>query len=345
MLRLLGFLFMFSLTAGGFMFVDYKMSARWSGREESDALTFSEYLGGLSGRLSSLGGASAAGGMPTKLADMLPKPPEGWTARPVAAADLEGFLPKSERKADPDALRAVRQMAQADGGSGTETVVLTYEKGDRKLIIKAVRYPNVIFTSDASLPQRIELRTQTAAIRGTEFATVRGLDLTEDLLPEGFRGRLFLAAVGGQIHLRILAPKRTSDQDLLPFLETLHVKAMNAGVIEKVDGLGDVPVIVLASALDDTARDAYLSDRATRQSDAAARAEAERVSFEKATTAAAEAPADTAEGSGGGFFGKLFGGGESPEPEPETAAKEEPATISCSTGKDGVKRCKVGADD
>ena len=94
--------------------------------------------------------------------------------------------------------------------------------------------------------------------------TVRGLDVTEDLLPEGFRGRLFLADVGAQIHLRVLAPKRMKDEDLVPFFETLHVKAMNADVIDKVEGLGEVPVIVLASALDDTERDAYHADRATR---------------------------------------------------------------------------------
>ena len=54
MFRLIGFLVIFTLTAGGFMFVDYKMSARWSGREDAGGLTFREYLGGLSGRISRL---------------------------------------------------------------------------------------------------------------------------------------------------------------------------------------------------------------------------------------------------------------------------------------------------
>ena len=60
MFRLFGFLVMFTLTAGGYMFVDYKMSARWAGREDAEGLTFSEYLSGLSGRLAGLGGASPA---------------------------------------------------------------------------------------------------------------------------------------------------------------------------------------------------------------------------------------------------------------------------------------------
>lgn len=332
MLRLIGFLVMFTATAGGYLYFDYRMSAKWSGREDAEGLTFGEYLSGLSGRLSGLTGSASAAGMPTKLADMLPKPPEGWTVRPTEPADVDGFLPKSTRKADKAAIDAVTQVATADAGSGTEVVVQTYEKGDRKVVVKAVRYPNMIFTSFAAMQQRMELRMMSAQFRGTEFATVRGLDVTEDLLPEGFRGRYFLADVGAQIHLRILAPKRMTDEDLLPFLETLHVKAMNAGVIDKVEGLGDVPVIVLASALDEAGREAYLADLAAREAGEAAK-EAEE---QKAAEAAAEAAPPPAEG--GGFLGALFGGGEE-----EAPATEDPkgATVSCSTGKDGVKRCSV----
>ncbi|HLQ19822.1 MAG TPA: hypothetical protein VK146_12670, partial [Tabrizicola sp.] len=272
MFRLIGFLVMFTATAGGYMYFDYRMSAKWSGREDAEGLTFAEYLSGLSGRLSGLTGSAAASGLPTKLADMLPKPPEGWTVRPTEPKDIDGFLPKSTGKnTDKKAVEAVTQVASADAGSGTEVAVLTYEKGDRKVVIKAVRYPNMIFTSFAAMQQRMELRMMSAQFRGTEFATVRGLDLTEDLLPDGFRGRYFLADVGAQIHLRILAPKRMTDKDLLPFLETLHVKAMNAGVIDKVQGLGDVPVIVLASALDEAGREAYLADLARRAAGEAAK--------------------------------------------------------------------------
>ena len=335
MFRLLGFLVMFSLTAGGFMFVDYKMSARWAGREDAEGLTFREYLGGLSGRIAGLGGGGS-NGMPTKLADMLPKPPEGWKVRPVEAGDIDGFLPKNGKKADKGGVAAVTAMAKGEAGSGVEVVALTYEKGDRKLIVKALRYPNLIFTSMAAMPQRLELQMQIAEFRGTEFATVRGLDLTEDLLPEGFRGRMFFADVGAQIQLRVLAPKRMKDAELLPFLETLHVKAMNAGVIDKVEGLGDVPVIVLASALDGPERDAYLADVAARAAAEAARTEADR-----AEAAAAQAPVEDDTG-GGGFLGGLFGGGKEPEDaasEPKAVAKS--GKVGCTTGKDGVKRCTV----
>ena len=338
MFRLIGFLVIFTLTAGGFIFVDYKMSARWSGREEAGGLTFRDYLGGLSGRISGLGGGRGTGGMPTKLADMLPKPPEGWKTRPVEAGDTDGFLPKSGKNADKAGVAAVKAMAGGEAGSGVELAALTYEKGDRKLIVKAIRYPNVIFTSPASMDQRLELQTKTAEFRGTEFATVRGLDVTEDLLPEGFRGRMFLADVGGQIHLRILAPKRMTDVELLPFLETLHVKAMNAGVVDKVEGLGEVPVIVLASALEGDERDAYLADVAARAASDAAKVEADRAEAE-----AAKAQAETAEeNTGGGFLGSLFGGGdEEPAAEAQAEAPANAAKVGCTTGKDGVKRCTV----
>lgn len=342
MFRLIGFLVMFAITAGGYMFFDYKMSARWSGKEDAEGLTFTEYLSGLSGRLANLGGAASAAGMPTRLADMLPKAPEGWTVRPVDPKDVEGFLPKKGKKADPEGAAAIKAMADVSGGSGTEVAALTYEKGDRTLIIKATRYPNIIFTSFMAMQQRMELQMMTAEFRGTEFATVRGLDVTEDLLPEGFRGRMFFADVGAQIHLRILAPKRMKDEELVPFLETLHVKAMNADVIDKVEGLGDVPVIVLASALDEVARDAYLADVASRAADEAAKGAAEQAEAEAQATQEA-VPAEE-QGSGGGFLSKLFGGGDAAETAKDAAPASGEKKIDCKTGKDGVKRCTVTSD-
>lgn len=332
MFRLIGFLVMFSATAGGYMFFDYKMSARWSGREDAEGLTFGEYVSGLTGRFAGMAGAASAAGLPTRLADMLPKPPDGWTVRPTEPADIEGFLPKSKAKADKEAVAAVTKVGQTDAGSGTEVAALTYEKGDRKVVIQAIRYPNIIFTSFAAMQQRMELQMTSAQFRGTEFMTVRGLDVTEDLLPDGFRGRYFLADIGAQIHLRVLAPKRMKDDELVSFFQTLHVKALNAGVIDKVEGLGEVPVIVLASALGDAERDAYLADVAAREAEAAARdAEVHK---------AAEAAAQPAAEESAGFLGGLFGGdaAASVEAEPEAGT----AAARCSTGKDGVKRCSVG---
>jgi hypothetical protein len=114
---------------------------------------------------------------------------------------------------------------------------------------------------------------------------------------------------------------------------------MNASVIDKVEGLGDVPVIVLVSALDEAARDAYLTDVATRaareaEADAAEKAEADA----KAEAEAAQAPPD-----GAGFLGKLFGGSEDAAEDPASNAAPvgDAPKIGCATGKDGVKRCSV----
>ncbi|MFN4202208.1 MAG: hypothetical protein ACK4GM_04040 [Tabrizicola sp.] len=335
MIRLVGSLILFAIMAGGYLYFDFRMSAKWAGREDAEGLTFQEYVSGLTGRVAGLAGAANAAGMPTKLADMLPKPPEGWKVRATTPDDIKPFLPKSTQKADRKALASLERMVEADAGAGTETVTLAYEKDDRTVLVKAVRYPNIIFTSFAAMQQRMQLQMMTAEFRGTEFMTVRGLDVTEDLLPEGFRGRLFLADVGAQIHLRVLAPKRMKDVELVPFFQTLHVEAMNASVIDKVEGLGKVPVIVLASAMEQAEREAYLADR-----DARTAAEAEREAADRAAAEQAEGT-QAGSGEGGGFLGGLFGGGEDQAaPAPEDTGK----ALSCKTGKDGVKRCTVGGD-
>lgn len=333
MIRLIGSVIMFAITASGYMYFDYKMSAKWSGREDAEGLTFTEYLSGLSGRIAGLTTASAASGLPTKLADMLPQPPEGWTARPVAAADIEQFLPKSTRGADKKAMAAIEAMTLADGGKGTEVATLAYDKGDRTVLIRAIRYPNVIFTSFMAMQQRFELQMMTAEFRGTEFMTVRGLDVTEDLLPEGFRGRYFVADVGAQIHIRVLAPRRMKDAELVPFFQTLHVEAMNASVIDKVEGLGQVPVIVLASALADAEREAYLAAVAARDAEEATREASQREAAEAEAAAAPEAS------TGGGLFGNAIGslfGDDKPEASPQTPEDHQAALLEAAKSGDAA---------
>ena len=338
MIRLLGTLLMLTALAGGYMFYDFKMSARLAGGAAAETMTFSAYLSHLSGRVAGLSGAASASGLPTKLADMLPRPPDGWKVRAVAPEDIDPFLPASKKKADKAAMAAVQSMLKAEPDEGTEVATLAYQKGDRTVLVRAVRYPNLIFTGFAALDQRANLQNMGAQFRGTEFMTVRGLDVTEDLLPEGFRGRLFLADVGGQIHLRVLAPKRMKDDELVAFFDTLHVEAMNASVIDKVEGLGKVPVVILASALDDTERDAYYAARAARDAAEASREDAGR----KAAEAEAANGAAAADVGVSDMIGSLFGGGEAKAEEPAPAAKPEPKEAACKTNKDGVKRCKVG---
>ena len=323
LLRLIGFLVMLTVGGGGFLALDYSMARKLASAGDGAELTFREYLGGLSGRITRVSSSSAPPGLPTDLKDMLPKPPDGWTVRPAVAADVEGFLPRNGTEVDPKARDLVQDVVNESVANAAEVVILTYERGERKVIVKAVRYPDVIFTSLMAMQQRFDLQMQTAQFLEMSAMTVRGLDVIEDSLPEGLRGRLFMTDVGGQIHLRVMAPSRMQDRDLLPFFETLHVKAMNAAVVDKRDGLGELPVIVLASALDRDQRDAYDADRAARSAAEAARSQEQRAAAEAEVAAAAVV-----------------------EPVPDAPAPEaEPASrvleALCEQGADGVKRCRV----
>jgi hypothetical protein len=323
LLRLIGFLAMLTIGGGGFLTLDYSMARKLAAAGDDGNLTISEYLGGLSERIARVTSSSAPPGLPTRLQDMLPKPPEGWTVRPAVAEDVAGFLPRSGVEADARAVALVQDVVNENVANAAEVAILTYERGERRVIVKAVRYPDVIFTGPMALQQRFDLQTQTAQFLEISAMTVRGLDVIEDALPDGMRGRLFMADVGAQIHLRLLAPRRMPDRDLLPFFETLHVKAMNAAVVDKRDGLGDLPVIVLASALDRDQRNAYDADRAARVAAESERAREERAAAEaQVAAAAALKPED-----------------EATAPKPEPAATVLEAT--CEQGADGVKRCRV----
>jgi hypothetical protein len=330
--RLLVLLVLLCGGVGGMLFVDYQNAARRVSAAGDEQLTLTQYLGDLPARLPGLAGATSSSGLPTKLADMMPKPPEGWTLRPTVAEDAEPFLPKNTKKTDKAALAYVSAVAKEEGGSGTESALLTFERGDRRVIVKAVRYSDSIFTNSSAIEERLALQSVTARFRGTEFMTVRGLDVSEDLLPEEFRGRYFLADVGSQIHLRLLAPKRMKDEEVMAFFETLNVAAMNASVVQGTDGLGEVPVMVLASALDPADREIYVAELAKRKTEAAAANEKTRLKAEAMAKEAKEAA------KGGGLLDGLFGGGDNAEAPPAEPAAQ---VVDCTKNKDGVKRCTI----
>lgn len=180
-------------------------------------------------------------------------------------------------------------------------------------MIQLVRLPDSIFTSLEAADRRHDLQVRAAELRGRPFLTVRGLDVTEEFLGEGMRTRYFTANVGAQIQIRVLASRRLKDGDLVPFFETLNVQAMNAAVIDRQPGLGEVPVLVLGSALGEADLAAYEADRAARAEIAIRRA-AELRDLAKAELAAS---ADAASASGG-----------------------NPVATKCRK-EDGVKRCTV----
>lgn len=315
MLRLIGFLAMTAIGLSGFLTVDYSMSRQRTLADGGDTLTIQDYLDSLSDRIASMSTSSGTAGLPRALADMLPRAPEGWTVRPAKGEDVEGFQPRNRREGTPEARKLVTSLGSPKAAYGAEVVILTYEKGDQRVVVKAERYPDAIFSERDSIEQRLELQTRSPAFRGVNSMTVRGLDVTEDILPDGMRGRLFMADVGGQIHLSLLAPKRMKDRDLVAFFQTLHVKAMNASVVHRQDGLGEVPVVVLASALGKAEYDAYQADRADRAAERAARRAEDRAAAEARAAAGGQPVKDAA------------------------AAKARVA--DCEKGAGGVKRCTV----
>ncbi len=331
MLRLIGFLVTFLVGAGGYVAIDYRMSSQWASKEDAEGLTFSEYLGGLTGRIASFAASSGSENLPTELADMMPRAPEGWTVRPTTKDDITVYLPKEGAKADDKSIDLVKSVASTKVSSA-EVVNLTYEKGERRVVVQAIRYPDVIFTSFVAIQQRFELRMMAAEMAGRPFMTVRGLDVTEDFLGDGMRGRYFFAEVGAQIHVRVLASKKMKDADMVPFFQTLHVKAMNGSVIDRQEGLGDVPVIVLASAMNEAEREAYEADRTAREAEAALKAQEERKAGEAEAEAAAAAEAEEQDTLSG--EGRL-----------ETSSEKPSAGFSsaCEKGSNGIKRCSIGS--
>lgn len=274
MLRLIRVVVFLILGLGGFLALDYSQAGRWTGRA-AEGLTFAEYL-------QAMIPAPRRADRPQGLQALLPKPPEGWTVRPTEAADLDAFLPADRTSLPDEVLALLRSLATPDPGSGVQTAILTYKRGERRVIVQAIRHPGQTL---AGMPLA-------DAIPLTPAMTVRGLDLAEAALPKRVRARAFLADVGGQIRLGVLVPAQMKDRDLVPFFQTLDVAALNDSVIDRQPGLGQVPMIVLASALGKDARAAF-------EADAAARAAARLASEPRVVPAP--------QGQGGNFIGAIFG--------------------------------------
>lgn len=264
MLRVFGILVTAGMALGVFLALDYNMARQRAGVEDPVELTVEEYLRRLPDRFVSSSTASKPTGLPKRLADMLPRAPEGWTLRPTLGEDADIFLPKPGAEVDRKARRLVADAGSLQQPYGPEVQILTYEKGDQRVLVRALRHDDSGFEDGADAEGLYESLTVKPAFQGVPVFTVRGLDVTEDVLPRGFRGRLFMADVGGQIHLRILTPKSMTDRELLPFLETLNAAAMNASVVRSEPGMGQLPQIQIASEMTEAQLAAYLAARQAR---------------------------------------------------------------------------------
>jgi hypothetical protein len=316
-LRLFGFLVLGLLGAGGLLFLDFNRVIQDASAAEAPPPTFQDYLGTVPEKLASLAGSARSPAPVLDLPEMMPRAPEGWTMRPVAADDIDGFLPRSGEKGDPEMVALVKSVAGTRVERGAEVAVQTYERGERRVVFQLVRLPDSLFTDPAAFDRRHDLQIAAAAPRGRPFLTVRGLDVTESFLGDGIRARFFSAHVGAQIEVRVLASRRLKDTDLVPFFETLNVQAMNAAVIDRQPGLGEVPVLVLGSALSEADLAAYEADRAARAD----------LAIERAQEMRAQAEAEVAAATGAA--------GVAP------AGDANPLSTECRKDSGGIKRCSV----
>ena len=245
----------------GYFVFDFYMANKFARMGDGDGISVGEYIAGIVPGVEAIGvGVETPPEMPTNLADMLPKAPEGWAIRPTEPGDIAVYLTEN---VDEKVKRYVGAVVAPRGGNGTEEARFTYTNGSKLVVFEAVRHPNFIFTSFGATQLKMELQFTSSLYRGSDFMTVRGMEFTEDLLPEEAGLRYFFGNVSSQIWIRVLATRSMTDMDMLPFFETLHVPAINASVVEKVSGMGDVPVIVLASAMDAERRAAREAEKGT----------------------------------------------------------------------------------
>ena len=247
----------------GYFAFDFYTVNKFARMGDGDGVSVGEYISGIVPGAAAIGvGVEAPPDMPTALVDMLPKAPEGWVIRPTEPGDIAAYMPEN---VDEKAALYVGAVVNPRGGNGTEEARLTYTNGPKLVVFEAVRHPNFIFTSFGATQLKMELQFTSSLYRGSDFMTVRGMEFTEDLLPEEAGLRYFYGNVSSQIWIRVLATRSMTDMDMLPFFETLHVPAINASVVDKVSGMGEVPVIVLTSAMDAERRAAREAEKGEGQ--------------------------------------------------------------------------------
>jgi hypothetical protein len=318
--RLFGFLVLFLFGAGGILFLDFNRAVQKAKASDEAPPSFQAYLGTAEEKILGLIGSSPSAENTNDIANLMPRAPDGWTRRPLAegeGGDIEGFLPRSGDDGDTAAIELVTAIGRSRVEYGATVAIQTYERDDRRVVIQLVRLSDTFFTDRDTIDRRHDLQVQAAELRGQPFLTVRGLDVTEELLGDGMRARYFTANIGAQLQIRMLASLRLDDEDLVPLFETLDVAALNAAVVDRQPGLGEIPVLVLGSALSEADRAAYEADRAARAASAILRAGQVRDLAKAELAAAAEA-------------------GRSKTPRSIVS--------ECRTEAGGIKRCSVTTD-
>ena len=308
MLRQISLISLLVFLLSALVLLDFKAAQRLAHTQDREPPGFAEHLLGVGSRIAGRiqsgfgGGASESS---ARLVLMLPAAPDGWDARAIEAGDEKALLAKKDN--DSATVSLIQSLLTAAGPREGETALMAYGRQDRLVVFKLVRQPDALFTDPARLSELDSVIAAGSYQELNDFIRVRGLDVGELVLPEGARARVFTAELGGQLRLWVVASGRLTDKDLLPFFETLDVAAMNASIRSHEAGLGEVPVIVVVSELNEADRAAYAADRAAKAWDRAARL--------------------------GKIRAALAG---------EPGAAPDSGTEDCKTGPNGVTICAVG---
>lgn len=263
----------------GYLAFDYSMSNRAARAMGESEISFGAYVMGWADMIEIVGtgvtepGATA---MPGDLVAMLPKAPEGWVQRAMTPQDLAAVLGLGLAGED---LGLASDALQDNGGKGLDQARMAYDSPAGVVVAELVRYPDTVFTSFMAMSVKFELEMKTMSIQSSDFMTVRGFEVRRAALPKSAPVQVLLGDLGGQLHLRVTAPATMADTDLVPFFQTLHVPAMNAAIVRPVPGMGEVPVVVLASVLDDQTRIAFAAEQEAAR---AAAAEAKKAQEDEA---------------------------------------------------------------
>ena len=294
------------LLLGAYLGTDFYIKANEPGTKD---ITFLSYLSSWAEVLTT--DSSKAEGANVEVGALLPAAPEGWTRQDGSRENLVALLSEATlnklngpvTNENEDIHRMIEGFSPATG-RGVRQQLFHYANGNKHVMIRLVRYPDIVFSSFAMMAQRYELQLSGMGRDKSRIATVDGKEIYEVRLPESVGIRHFVTDVSGQYHLNILIHGIDVEAELKPFLEGLNFRGMNADVVDQDHAIADYlgnKRIVMESELDAMAA----AEREAFEAEQKRLLEAEEAARE-ARAAAARAEAEAESGGQGATTG--FGG-------------------------------------
>lgn len=222
-----------AVAAGAFLATDF-ISGN-AGRDEAERLGFAAYLASW---------ADAAAGIVPKraetsatLAAALPAAPDGWRRHPAAAGDAAALLvPEAQAVlgGGGDAPGADARRLAAVGGprDGVQVAAATFTRGRDSVVVELLRHPDAVITDPAQTARKMQLAGWVMDEGAARIGILDGLPLWQARVLPGLGARMAIAAVGGQVQLRVTYPERMENDRLVELLRGLDVAALNAAVVE-----------------------------------------------------------------------------------------------------------------